>query len=348
MQGAAPSADYYSGKRVLVTGGLGFVGSNLVRRLVRMGASVTVIDACFPDQGANLFNLKDALDELVLVVADIGSTDEISSYIVDQEVVFNLASCISHIASIHNPLQDLERNCTSQLRFLGALSELSPRARVVYTGSRSQYGNPAYIPIDEDHPLKPVDINGVHKTAAEEYHRIFHDLNQVRFTSLRLTNIFGPRHQMQHDGQGFLNWFIRQGLSGQEIYVFGDGNQERDFLYVEDVVDALLLVAPEPGCEGGIFNLASGTPVTVAEAAEAVCSLTGTTWRLVPYPPERRSVEPGSLRLDGSRLQSLLGWKPGYEFQASLAETISFYRQHGARYYHGHKGSVFYSEKGLD
>lgn len=348
MQESPRLAEYYRGKRVLVTGGLGFIGSNLVRRLVRLGASVTVIDACFPDQGANLFNLRDVLDELVLVVADIGSTDEISSFIVDQEVVFNLASCISHIGSLHNPFQDLERNCFSQLRFLGALMELSPRARVIYTGSRSQYGNPLYTPIDEDHPLRPLDINGVHKTTVEEYHRIFHTLDQLVFTSLRLTNIFGPHHQMHHDGQGFLNWFIRQGLSGQEICVFGDGSQERDFLFVGDVVDALLLVAPEKRSEGALFNLASGTPVTVAEAAEAVCSLTGTSWRCVPYPPERCSVEPGSLRIDGSRLQKLLAWSPGSDFQASLAETISFYREHGSRYFHGRKGSVFYSEKGLD
>lgn len=348
MQGSPRLSGYYSGKRVLVTGGMGFIGSNLVRHLVRLGASVTVIDACFPDQGANLFNLREVLEDLVLVVADIGSSNEISSYIVDQELVFNLASCISHIGSLHNPLQDLERNCFSQLRFLSALSELSPRARVIYTGSRSQYGNPVYAPIDEDHPLKPLDINGVHKTTVEEYHRIFHGLGHITFTSLRLTNIFGPHHQMHHDGQGFLNWFIRQGLSGQEICVFGDGSQERDFLYVDDVVEALLLVAPEKRSEGGIFNLASGIPVTVAEAAEAVCGLTGTSWRRIPYPPERCSVEPGSLRIDGSRLQKLLGWTPGSDLRNSLAETISFYRRHGSRYFHGQRGNVFYSEKGLD
>jgi UDP-glucose 4-epimerase len=346
MQPVVPPEEYYSEKRVLVTGGVGFIGSNLVRHLVRLGASVTVIDACFPDQGANLFNLKDALDELVLVVADIGSTDEISNYIVDQDVVFNLAACISHIGSLHNPLQDLERNCASQLRFLSALAELSPQVRVIYTGTRSQYGNPVYLPIDEDHPLKPVDINGVHKTAVEEYHRIFHGLNKVRYTSLRLTNIYGPRHQMQHDGQGFLNWFIRQGLSGQEIRVFGDGRQERDFLYVEDVVEALLLTAPEQKCEGEVFNLVSGTPISVCEAAKAVCNLTGTTWRCIPYPPDRSSVEPGSLRMDGSRLQRLLDWKPGSDFYESLEETISFYRQHGSRYFHGRRGSVVLTEKG--
>lgn len=337
---------YYAGRRVLVTGGLGFIGSNLVLRLVRLGALVTVIDALFPDQGANLFNLKDVLDEVTLVAADIGSADEISSFIVDQEVVFNLAACISHIGSLHNPLQDLERNCVSQLRFLCALVELSPGTRVIYTGSRSQYGNPLYLPIDEEHPLRPLDINGVHKTAVEEYHRIFHQLGRLRFTSLRLTNTFGPRHQMQHDGQGFLNWFIRQGLSGQEICVFGDGRQERDFLYVDDVVEAMLLTAPEERCEGGIFNLASGTPISVHMAAEAVCSLTGTSWRCIPYPAERGSVEPGSLRLDGSRLQGLLGWKPGSDFYASLEETIAFYRRHRSHYFYSRAESVALAEKG--
>ena len=340
--------DYYRGKRVLVTGGLGFIGSNLVQHLVRLGGTVTVIDACFPDQGANLFNLKGVLEDVLLVVSDIGSAEEISNYIVDQDIVFNLAACISHIGSLHNPLQDLERNCVSQLRFLSALTELSPNARVIYTGSRSQYGNPIYFPIDEDHPLKPIDINGVHKTAVEEYHRIFHALNHIRFTSLRLTNIYGPRHQMHHDGQGFLNWFIRQGLSGQEICVFGDGLQERDFLYVDDVVEALLMVAPDARCEGEIFNLASGVPVSVAEAAAAVCNLTGTAWRCVPYPPERGSVEPGSLRMDGSRLHRLLGWRPRSDFHASLEETIAFYRMNASRYFHGRKGNLVLTEKGPD
>ena len=348
MQERARLDHRYKDKRVLVTGGLGFIGSNLVQRLVRLGANVTVIDACFPDQGANLFNLKDVLDALVLVIADIGNVDEVSNYIVDQEMVFNLAACISHIGSLRNPLQDLERNCVSQLKFLNVLCELSPQARVIYTGSRSQYGNPLYLPVDENHPLRPMDINGVHKTAVEEYHRIFHELNRLRYTSLRLTNIFGPRHQMHHDGQGFLNWFIRQGLTGQEICVFGDGRQERDFLYVEDAVDALLLAALDERCEGEVFNLVSGVSISVAQAAEAVCSLTGTSWRSVPYPPDRNSVEPGNLRMDGTRLQETLGWKPGSDFHRSLEETISFYRRHGHRYFHPPKGRVVLTKKGLE
>lgn len=337
---------FYKDKRVLVTGGLGFIGSNLVRRLVSLGSSVTVIDACFPDQGANLFNLKDVLDEVILVLTDIGSADEISNYIVDQEVIFNLAACVSHVGSLHNPLQDLERNCVSQLHFLNALRELSPQTRIIYTGSRSQYGIPVYLPMDEEHPLKPVDINGVHKTTVEEYHRLFHELYKLRYTSLRLTNIYGPRHLMHHDGQGFLNWFIRQALSGQEICVYGDGKQERDFLYVNDVVDALLLVAPEERCEGEVFNLVSGTPITVAEVAEAVSSLGGNKWRCAPYPPDRNSVEPGNIRLDGSRLRNILNWKPASDFYTSLDETISFYREHGRHYFQNHKSRVVLAKKG--
>lgn len=337
----------YKGKRVLVTGGLGFIGSNLVRRLLEAKANVTVIDACFPDQGANLFNVKDLLDELVLVVTDVGAIDEVSNYIVDQEIVFNLAACTSHIGSLHNPLQDLERNCVSQLRFLNALRELSPQTRIIYTGSRSQYGCPIYMPVDEDHPLKPVDINGVHKTTVEEYHRLFHDLFKMRYTSLRLTNIYGPRHQMHYDGQGFLNWFIRQGLTGQEICVFGDGKQERDFLYIDDVVDALMLVGQDERCEGEVFNLVSEVPVSVAEAAEAVSKLTGASWRCAPYPPDRSSVEPGNIRLDGSRLRNLLGWTPKADFEESLEKTISFYRQYGRRYFQNQVSRVVLNKKGL-
>lgn len=346
MPGENKPDGFYNGKRVLVTGGLGFIGSNLVQRLVQAGANITAIDACFPDQGANLFNVKEVLDEMVLVVTDIGSVDEISSYIVDQDIVFNLAACTSHIGSLHNPLQDLERNCVSQLRFLNALCELSPQTRIIYTGSRSQYGSPVYMPVDEEHPLKPVDINGVHKTTVEEYHRLFHELCKLRYTSLRLTNIYGPRHQMHHDGQGFLNWFIRQGLTGQDICVFGDGKQERDFLYVDDVVEALMLVAREDRCEGRVFNLVSGITISVAEAAEAVTSLTGTSWRCAPYPPDRSSVEPGNIRLDGSRLQKLLGWEPRADFRESLERTISFYRQYGRRYFQNKVSRVVLNKKG--
>lgn len=338
---------FYRGRRVLVTGGLGFVGSSLARELVRLGAVVSVIDACFPDQGANLFNLEGVLDDLNLVVADIGSVDEISDFLVDQEVVFNLAACTSHVGSLHNPLQDLERNCASQLRFLCALRDLSPQARVIYTGSRSQYGSPFYLPVNEEHPLRPVDVNGVHKTAVEEYHRIFHEQGHFRCTSLRLSNIFGPRHQMLHDGQGFLNWFIRQGLCGEEILVFGNGSQKRDFLYVDDAVEAILLTATCPDCEGRTFNLASGTHLSVAETAAAVCELTGSSWRCIPFPIERISVEPGNIILDASRLQETLCWKPRWDFHAALKETVAFYRQHGSHYLHPPRGKMVLERKGL-
>ncbi|MEJ5187285.1 MAG: NAD-dependent epimerase/dehydratase family protein [Candidatus Geothermincolales bacterium] len=332
--------EFYRGKRVLVTGGLGFIGSNLVRKLVKAGASVTVVDAAFPDQGANLFNLKGVLEDIVLVIADIGNLDEVSNYLVDQEVIFNLASSTSHVGSMQDPVKDLERNCLSHLRFLGAIRELSPGARIVYTGSRSQYGNPLYQPVDEDHPTRPVDINGIHKCAVEEYHRLYHRLSHIRYTSLRLTNVFGPRHQMLHDGHGFLNWFIRKALSGEDLQVFGDGRQERDFLYVEDAVDAILLAGASTECEGRVFNVSSEVPISVAEAARAVAEMSGVRWKCVPYPKERLSIEPGSVRISSRRFRETTGWSPSHSFLEGLEKTIDFYRRHGHRYFHPSKGRV--------
>lgn len=326
--------DYYHGREVLVTGGLGFLGSTLVRRLVELGATVTVIDACFPDQGANLFNIDDVHDEVNLVVADIGDVDHVSLSLINQEVIFNLAAATSHTGSLKDPLRDLRRNCVSQLRFLDALTALNPGARVIYTGSRSQYGTPVYIPMDEKHPLKPRDVNGVNKTAVEEYHRVFHEQSKLRYTSLRLTNIYGPRHQMRHKGQGFLNWFIRQAILGEDILVYGNGDQERDFVHVDDAVQALLMIAPVPRSEGEVYNLASGVAVTVEEVASMISSLTCARWKKIPYPGDCLHVDPGSVRLDGSRLRDLLGWRPRKDLYEGLMETIDFYRRHGARYFH--------------
>jgi nucleoside-diphosphate-sugar epimerase len=325
--------EFYRGRKVLVTGGLGFIGSNLVRRLLELGAETTVIDACFPDQGANPFNLDGFWGEFDFFACDIGDRGKILPALQDQELVFNLASCTSHVGSLREPLRDLERNCVSQLLFLEALKEALPGIRVVYTGSRSQYGAPLYLPVDEEHPLRPMDINGVHKTTAEEYHRLFHQMEHVRFTSLRLTNVYGPRHQMKHNGQGFLNWFIRLGLCGGEIQLFGDGSQERDFLFVDDAVEALLLVPTVKETEGLVLNLAYGKSCTVRDIARIVSEITGCSRREVPYPPHHRVVEPGSIRIDCSRLKSLLQWSPKIDLAEGIRRTIDFYLRFG-EYYH--------------
>ena len=236
---AADYRDFYRGRRVLVTGALGFIGSNLSRALADLGAQVLAVDSLLPDYGGNLFNLAGYEDKVRINIADVRG--HAMEYLVrGQDILFNLAGQVSHIDSMVDPFTDLEINCRSQLWILEAVRKSNPGVKIVYAGTRQVYGKPMRLPVDETHLLNPTDVNGINKISGEFYHLVYHSVYGIRACSLRLTNTYGPRQLIKHNRQGFIGWFIRQAVRGEEIQLFGNGQQKRDFDYVDDVVDALL------------------------------------------------------------------------------------------------------------
>jgi UDP-glucose 4-epimerase len=325
--------DFYSGKSVLVTGGLGFIGSNLARRLVDLGAHVTVVDSLIPEYGGNLFNIAGYEDRLRVNVADIRDPYSMRALVRHQDVLFNLAGQVSHIDSMNDPFTDLELNARSPLSILEACRHENPEVKIIYAGTRQQYGRPLYLPLDEKHPQHPTDINGVNKQAGEWYHIVYHTAYGMRTASLRLTNTYGPRQLMKHNRQGFLPWFVRLAVEGKEIQLFGDGQQKRDLCYVDDAVDAFLRVGASDAADGRIFNLGGLEPVTLLQLAQLLIEVAGRgKIRLVPWPPERKRIDIGDVYSSYALIEEMIGWQPTTPLREGLTRTVHYYRQYG-RYY---------------
>jgi UDP-glucose 4-epimerase len=324
--------DHYRGRKVLVTGGLGFIGSNLCRKLADLGAEVVAVDSLLPDYGGNLFNLEGYESRVRINIADVRGHG--MEYLVrGQEVLFNLAGQVSHIDSMADPFTDLEINCRSQLSILEAVRRGNPELKVVYAGTRQVYGRPLYLPVDERHLLQPVDVNGINKISGEFYHLVYHQVHGIRASSLRLTNTYGPRQLIRHNRQGFIGWFIRQAAFGEEIQIFGDGSQKRDFNHVDDVVDAFLRAGATDAVDGQVLNLGDSRPVSLLELVELLLDVAGGgRHRLVPFPPERKLIDIGDFYADTSKARATLGWSPRVGLREGLTDTVAFYRRHREHY----------------
>lgn len=319
---------------VLITGGLGFIGSNLARRLADLGAHVTVIDSLIPEYGGKLFNLAGYEDRIRVNIADVRDEHSMDYLVRGQAFLFNLAGQVSHLDSMHDPYTDLEINCRSQLSILEACRKHNPEVRVVYSGTRQIYGKPHYLPVDERHPLDPVDINGVNKVAGEWYHIVYQRAYGLRTTSLRLTNTYGPRMRVVDARQTFLGIWLRRLIDGDEILVYGDGQQKRDLSYVDDVVEALLLVATRPEAVGEIFNLGGDEVVSLSDLAALLVELNGSgRYRLVPFPAEQKAIDIGDYCGDYGRIQYVLGWRPRTSLRDGLARTLAYYHAHQTEYW---------------
>jgi UDP-glucose 4-epimerase len=326
--------DFYAGRPVLITGGLGFIGSNLARRLVDLGAQVTLVDSLIPDYGGNRFNIAGYEERLRVNLADVRDPYSMRALVQGQAVLFNLAGQVSHIDSMSDPLADLEINARAQLSLLEACRHENPALKIVYAGTRQQYGKPDYLPLDEAHLQHPTDVNGVNKLAGEWYHIVYHTAYGLRTTSLRLTNTYGPRQLLRHNRQGFIGWFIRLAVEGQEIQLYGDGRQLRDLTYVDDVVDAFLRAGATDATNGQVYNLGGLAPISLYDLAHLLVALAGQGGvRLVPWPVERKRIDIGDVYSSYAKIAAALGWRPTTDLRTGLQATLAYYRQHGQHYW---------------
>jgi UDP-glucose 4-epimerase len=320
--------DFYRQRRVLILGGLGFIGSNLALKLAELGADLTLVDCLLPEHGGSLDNIEEILDRVRLVNADIRDATSLESLIPGQDVIFSLAAQASHTGSMRDPLTDLDINCRAQLALLECCRQGSPDAKIVFTSTRQVYGRPQRLPADENTPVNPVDVNGVSKHAAELYYALYHQVFGVKSVVLRLTNTYGPRMNLRGVGSGFLGNFIQKALMNARIDVFGTGRQRRDFNYVDDVVDALLRAGRSDIVNGQAFNLGHPEHHSLLDVVRVLQHLTGVTFRVVPFPDDYAAIDIGDSYCDFSGFRAATGWLPRCNLAEGLSRTISFFGPH--------------------
>jgi UDP-glucose 4-epimerase len=317
----------YAGLDVVVTGGLGFIGSNLSIRLVESGARVTIIDSIVPGCGGNPHNIASIASDVRVIDADIADAHLFRDELRKASVIFNLAGEISHVHSMQYPERDLQLNTVSQLRFLMACQECARHARIVYASTRQVYGPPKYLPVDEGHPIRPVDFNGVHKFAATSYHLMLTRAGYLDAVVLRLTNVYGPRMALDAVCQGFLSTFIRRMVLREQIEIFGDGKQKRDPMYVDDAVNAFLLAGAIQRPTARCYNAGGSEPLSLAEIAQTASQLAGCPAPVFrPFPSDRKPIDIGSYWTDNRRISRDLRWAPRVPFEEGLRKALDFYR----------------------
>ena len=327
MSTLSPYRAAYAGKRVLITGGLGFIGSNLARALVTLGAKVTIVDSLIPEYGGNRRNLAGIAGRMRVHIADVRDWPKLPSLVRGQDFLFNLAGQTSHMDSMTDPQTDLDINGRAQLAILEACRLHNPGIRIVFASTRQIYGRPDYLPVDEKHPLRPVDVNGINKIAGESYHLLYSRVYGLRATALRLTNTLGPGMRVKDARQTFVGVWIRRLIEGEPFEVWG-GEQLRDFTYVGDAVEAFLLAASRPEAVGEVFNLGGPPPVTLQRLAETLVELNrGGCFVVRAFPADRKKIDIGDFYADDRRIARKLGWRPRTDLRRTLAQTLAYYRK---------------------
>ncbi|AJF60039.1 MAG: NAD-dependent epimerase/dehydratase family protein [Candidatus Diapherotrites archaeon] len=321
------------GQRVLVLGGLGFFGSNIVHKCVGLGAEVTVFDAMIEPYGFNLANLKGIEKKVGLLKQDMRNFGDLSKAVKEKDLIFNCAGQVSHVDSMKEPFLDIELNIVANLNLLEACRKFNGNAKIVYAGTRAQVGKAEYTPIDEKHPTNPVDVYGIDKLTAEKYLLLYSSAYGIKGVSIRSTNGFGPRHQMKHGLYGILNWFIRLALEGKTISVYGTGEQLRDYLYIDDIVNAMVSCGQSEKANGQIYNVSSGKGIKFIEMVKKIIEFSGKgKYELKPFPEERKMIETGDVVLSYKKINRELGWEPLTSFDDGLKKTIDFYKKHLKEY----------------
>ncbi len=322
----------FKGQNVLITGGLGFIGSNLAFQLVDLGAQVTIVDSLVSEYGGNLFNISGIEDKIRVDTSDVRDQDSIRSLVQGKGYLFNLAGQTSHLDSMEDPYTDLEINCRAQLSILETCRRYNPRIKIVFASTRQLYGRPDYLPVDEEHLLRPVDVNGINKMAGEWYHILYNNVYGIRACALRLTNTYGPRMRVKDARQTFLGAWIKLLIEGKPFEVWG-GEQLRDFTYVDDVIEAILLAAESNRANGKIFNLGGDCVISLKELAELLLKVNGGgKYTVCSFPLDRKKIDIGDYYADYKQIKSALGWEPRVTLCDGLRRTLSFYREHLQKY----------------
>ncbi|MBK8025439.1 MAG: GDP-mannose 4,6-dehydratase [Chloroflexi bacterium] len=328
------NTDALKGKNCLITGGLGFLGSNLAIRLVELGARVTIMDNMLAGHGANLFNIAPVRDQVTLTFSDIRDANLMGYLVQGQDYLFHLAGQVDHIISLTDPYPDIDINIRGTATVMEACRQHNPNIRVVYTGTRGEYGTVPHLPVDEETPTTPRMLLDVSNLTAEKIILMYHQVHHIPSVLLRLTNIYGARAQMRHPRYGVVNWFVRLAVDDETIKVFGDGAILRDFLYVEDCIDAILMSVLCESAHGEIFNVATGDPCNFRALAEELIDVSGSgRWEFAPFTPERAAQEPGDFYADISKIRRIVGWAPATSLREGLTRTVAYYRAHKAHYW---------------
>ena len=324
----------YSGKEILITGGLGFIGSNLARSLVTQGANLTLVDSLIPQYGGNTFNIDDLQNKVVVNVCDVRDTYTMGLLIQGKDYLFNLAGQTSHLDSMTDPHTDLDINAAAQLSILEVCRKENPDIKIVFASTRQLYGRPDYLPVDEKHPIRPADVNGINKLAGEWYHLLYNNVYGIRACALRLTNTYGPRMRVKDARQTFLGIWIRLLIEGRPIKVFGDGLQLRDFNYVDDCVEALLIAGASDQANGKVYNLGGSEVIGLKDLSKMMVNLGhGGSFELAPFPSERKAIDIGDYYSDFSLITKELGWVPKIDLKDGLKRTLNYYSTHFSHYW---------------
>jgi UDP-glucose 4-epimerase len=328
----AADGKVFEGKKVLVTGGLGFIGSNLATRLVGFGAEVLLVDSLIPEYGGHLFNIQPVRERVRVNISDVRDEHSMRYLVQGEDFLFNLAGQTSHLDSMTDPYTDLEINARAQLSILECCRKYNPGLKIVFASTRQIYGKPEYLPVNENHPLHPVDVNGINKMAGECYHLLYHTVYGIRSCVLRLTNTYGPRMRVKDARQTFLGIWIRQLMENKPFEVW-DGTQLRDFTYVDDAVDALLMAAGSDPVGGHVFNLGGDCVISLKDLADLLIEIHGGgEYVLRSFPPNRKQIDIGNYYADFSRIRDVLNWRPTISLREGLTRTLAFYREHLSRY----------------
>lgn len=327
--------DDYRGKKVLITGGLGLIGSNIASKLVEFGAEVTILDAMLPLYGGNLFNIEEIKDKITINIADMRDISALNFLVQKKDIIFNLAAQVSYIDSQSDPLLDLDINCKGHLLLLEACRNFNPGVKVIFSGSRLEYGEIAgKEKVAEDHPLRPKSFYGIHKVVGEFYHLMYYKLHGIRSVTFRIANPYGIRHQMKHSKYGIVNYFIKKAMNNEIIDIFGEGNQLRDYIYVEDIVFAMLAAGITGKADGEVFNLGSGSSIQFQEMVSAVVDIVGSgSIRKIPWPENYKIIEGGDFECNISKAEAILCWKPKYGLKEGIEKTVNFYKKYSKYYW---------------